>query len=109
MLTLIRSEYSDVVTLRMLAHRLGKQPDSLGRLFYNELGVTVRDCLTRVRMERAEELVRAGVKIESVALSVGYRSKKNFYRQFRRHFGTTPDEYRHRHVTATSTHSRRSC
>jgi hypothetical protein len=34
------------------------------------------------------------MKIESVANSVGYRSKKNFYRQFLRHFGSTPETFR---------------
>jgi AraC-like DNA-binding protein len=27
-------------------------------------------------------------------MSVGYRSKKDFYRQFIRRFGVTPEEYR---------------
>ncbi len=39
--------------------------------------------------------VRSGMKIEAVSLDLGYRSKKNFYRQFRRRFGMTPDAYRH--------------
>jgi transcriptional regulator GlxA family with amidase domain len=39
-------------------------------------------------------MIRAGVKIEAVALFVGYRSKKNFYRRFRRHFATTPLQFR---------------
>ena len=46
--------------------------------------------LTRVRLDHAVALVPDGVKIEAVALLVGYHSKKNFYRQFRRRFGTTP-------------------
>jgi hypothetical protein len=34
------------------------------------------------------------LKVESVAHSVGYRSKKNFYRQFQSHFGNTPESFR---------------
>jgi hypothetical protein len=41
-------------------------------------------------------LINTRVKIEAVALSVGYHSKKNFYRQFLRRFGVTPDAYRQR-------------
>ena len=96
MLTLIHTEYPGIITLRSLGRTLGRQPGYLGSLFHTERGMTVREYVTRVRMARAEKLVRAGVKIEAVALSVGYRSKKNFYRQFRRRFGTTPDRYRQR-------------
>jgi AraC-like DNA-binding protein len=45
------------------------------------------------------------VKIEAVALSVGYQSKKNFYRQFKRQFGFTPEQYR-RNVKASRPRSR---
>jgi transcriptional regulator GlxA family with amidase domain len=45
------------------------------------------------------------VKVEAVSLLVGYRSKKNFYRQFKRRFGTTP--FAHRTVTAVSEPLRR--
>ena len=94
MLTLIHTEHPGIVTLRMLGQALGRQPGYLGSVFQDELRMSVREYATRLRMQQAEELVRAGLKIEAVALTVGYRSKKNFYRQFRRHFGTTPDRFR---------------
>jgi transcriptional regulator GlxA family with amidase domain len=53
-----------------------------------------------VRLDRASALIREGVKVEAVSLLVGYRSKKNFYRQFKRRFGTTPFE--HRNTARTS-------
>lgn len=96
MLDLIQSSYAQVVTLRTLGATLERQPAHLGSMFRKELGITARECLTRVRLERATELIRSGVKIEAVSLIVGYRSKKNFYRQFKRYFATTPEEYRRR-------------
>ena len=78
-----------------MAGALNRQSAYLGQLFRREVGLTVRQWLTRVRLEHAAALVREGVKIEAVALIVGYRSKKNFYRQFRRQFDSTPLEYRH--------------
>jgi AraC-like DNA-binding protein len=47
-------------------------------------------------MQRAASLLRDGVKAEAVALLVGYRSRPNFYRQFKKHFGSTPAAYRER-------------
>jgi PAS domain S-box-containing protein len=90
MLDVIERDYANVVTLRTLSSNVGRQPAYIGRLFRQEVGSTARDYLTHVRLEHAASLIRDGVKIEAVALSVGYRSKKNFYQQFRRHFGTTP-------------------
>jgi transcriptional regulator GlxA family with amidase domain len=63
--------------------------------------MTVRQWLTRVRLDHAASLIREGIKIEAVALIVGYHSKKNFYRQFRRRFATTPSAYG-RHLTLTT-------
>jgi two-component system response regulator YesN len=94
MLDLIELRYADVITLRTLGETLERQPAHLGSLFRRELGITARECLTRVRLARATELILNGVKIEAVAMIVGYRSKKNFYRQFKRHFATTPEAYR---------------
>ncbi len=94
MLDVIDHEYADVVTLRTLSSLVGRQPAYLGRLFRQEVGATAHDYLTRVRLDHAATLIRDGMKIEAVALSVGYRSKKNFYQQFRKRFGTTPVLYR---------------
>jgi two-component system response regulator YesN len=96
MIDLIQKAYAERVTLQTLGLALGRQAAYLGRLFHKEVGMTVRECVTRVRLEHAAVLILAGGKIEAVALGVGYQSKKNFYRQFRRHFETTPEVYRRR-------------
>jgi len=93
MLDLIEASYSEPVTLDFLAAALNRQPTYLGAVFRREVGVPMRQWLTRVRLEHATALIREGVKIEAVAMLVGYRSKKNFYRQFRRRFCSTPLAY----------------
>jgi len=89
----IEQSYSQPVTLRVLAKALDRQASYLGALFRHETGLSVRQCLTRVRLDRASVLIREGVRIEAVAQLVGYRSKKNFYRQFKRRFAMTPFAY----------------
>jgi PAS domain S-box-containing protein len=93
-LDLIDRQYADVVTLRTLSTSVGRQPAYLGRLFRQEVGSSFHDYLTLIRMKHAAKLIQDGVKVEAVALCVGYRSKKNFYQQFRKHYGTTPVPYR---------------
>ena len=94
MLEEIERDYAQPITLRTISATIGRQPAYLGRVFQHEVGSSVRNYLTRVRLEHAAALVRDGVKIEAVALSVGYRSKKNFYQRFKGYYGTTPVQYR---------------
>jgi len=98
MLEEIRYKYTQRLTLTTLATTLRRQSAYLGRLFREEIGVTVHEYITRARMMFGASQVRSGVKIEAVALDLGYRSKKNFYRQFKRRFGMTPEAYRTYHA-----------
>jgi two-component system response regulator YesN len=93
MLDVIETSYADRITLHTLSSTLNRQSAYLGHLFRKEVGMSVRQWVTRVRLERAAQLIREGAKIEAVALKVGYRSKKNFYRQFKRQFATTPSQF----------------
>ena len=93
MLDVIETSYADRITLHTLSAALNRQSAYLGHLFRKEIGMTVRQCVTQIRLQRAASLIREGVKIEAVALAVGYRSKKNFYRQFKRQFALTPSQY----------------
>jgi AraC-like DNA-binding protein len=95
MLDEIHQHYNQHITLSVLAKALRRQSAYAGRLFRAEIGLTVHEYVTRARMVFGASQVRAGVKIEAVSLDLGYRSKKNFYRQFRRRFGMTPEAYRH--------------
>ena len=93
MLDVIETSYAERITLHTLSAALNRQSAYLGHLFRKEVGMTVRQCVTQVRLRRAASLIQQGVKIEAVALTVGYRSKKNFYRQFKRQFAITPSQY----------------
>jgi PAS domain S-box-containing protein len=97
MLDQIHQNYRQRLTLGTLAKTLERQSAYLGRLFHDAMGVTVHEYITRARMMFGAAQVRSGVKVEAVALDLGYRSKKNFYRQFKRRFGMTPEAYRQRH------------
>jgi AraC-like DNA-binding protein len=105
MLTQIQQNYTQRLTLTTLARTLGRQSAYLGQQFRDEIGLTVHEYITRARIAYGSAQVRSGVKIEAVALDLGYRSKKNFYRQFKRRFGMTPEAYRHEHLGSPRGHS----
>jgi AraC-like DNA-binding protein len=91
---IIEERYAEPLTLDVLAMAVGRSKRHLGAVFQQEFGLSVHQYLTRVRLNRAVALIRAGEKIEAVSLLVGYRSKKNFYRNFHAHIGVTPVAYR---------------
>ena len=107
MLDVIHQDYAHRVTLGTLARKLQRQSSYVGRLFLCEVGITVHEYITRARMIFAATQVRSGIKIEAIALESGYRSKKNFYRQFKRRFGLTPEGYRSAHHGLGSAHRKR--
>jgi AraC-like DNA-binding protein len=82
------------VSLAQLARVAGCGRDRLARAFRRETGTTVQAHLRRLRLARAAREVGEGDKIEAVMLAVGYRGKRNFYRQFKARFGMTPGRYR---------------
>ena len=99
----VRLQYSQPLTVRAVATAVKRSAPALRRMFRTDMGMSVRDYVVHVRLDRAAELIVQGVKIDAVAACVGYRSKKNLYRHFRRAFGSTPGEYRRRHLTVEKT------
>lgn len=91
---IIDERYAEPLTLDVLAVAVGRLKRHLASIFRREVGLSVHGYLIRVRLNRALALIRAGEKIEAVSLLVGYRSKKNFYRNFNAHIGVTPIAYR---------------
>src|SRR5439155_19738592 len=76
---MIRHEYQQTWTLSALARRFHTTPSQLTRQFRCEFGQSISEYQRVVRLIDALERVRHE-KAESVALQVGYKSKKNFYR-----------------------------
>ena len=63
------------------------------KAFHVEFGRSPREYHTALRLLKAIEDIGVG-KVEGVALGVGYKSKKNFYRMFRSLTGLTPTGFR---------------
>jgi AraC-like DNA-binding protein len=65
------------------------------RMFARAFGETPHDFLTRLRIDRAKELLaRDHCPVTEVCLSVGYESLGSFSTRFRSMVGYSPSEYR---------------
>ena len=70
-------------------------PGYLSRLLKLETGFSFVDYLTRVRINKAVQMMNdPAVKVYEVAEAVGYQSQHYFSRAFKRVFGRPPMEYR---------------
>ena len=92
---IVDDEYGSDLSLDEIARRVASSRRQLQRA-YAEIGdTTFRDHLTRVRMEKAAELLSArGLTVREVAHRVGYRQPAQFAKAFRRQLGVAPSDYR---------------
>jgi len=67
----------------------------LSTYFKENTGETVLDYLTKVRIEKAKELLNnRGISINDISTAVGYIDVSTFHRRFKKNCGITPGEYR---------------
>jgi AraC family transcriptional regulator, regulatory protein of adaptative response / methylphosphotriester-DNA alkyltransferase methyltransferase len=92
---IVETEYAGDLSLDEIARRIASSRRQLQRA-YAEIGrTTFRDHVTRVRMERAAELLATRrLTVRDVAFRVGYRQPAQFAKAFRRHHGLSPSDYR---------------
>jgi AraC-like DNA-binding protein/ligand-binding sensor protein len=65
------------------------------KTFKKATGITFTDYLSRVRVEKAKEmLVNPNARVSEVAFEVGFQSLTHFNRTFRRLLGQSPSDYR---------------
>jgi AraC-like DNA-binding protein len=94
---IIRFEYGDELTLEGVARRLYASPRQLQRAFSEAAQSGFRAFLTRVRMERARELLcESPYRVCEVAGAVGYQEPAQFAKAFRRVYGVSPSALRRR-------------
>jgi AraC family transcriptional regulator, regulatory protein of adaptative response / methylphosphotriester-DNA alkyltransferase methyltransferase len=100
--SIIEVEYGSDLSLDEIARRVASSRRQLQRA-YAEIGrTTFREHLTRVRMDRAAELLSTGrLTVREVAQRVGYRQPAQFAKAFRRHQGLAPSDFRTGGVAGT--------
>src|SRR3982074_504634 len=92
---IVEAEYGSDLGLDDVARRVASSRRQLQRA-YAEIGqTTFREHLTKIRMERAAELLATRrLTVREVAQRVGYRQPAQFAKAFRRHQGPAPSRLR---------------
>ena len=93
----IDTHFAEPLDLATVAEVAGVSKYHFQRLFLATYGVTPTAHLTRRRLERAQDLLRAtGLSVTEVCHAVGFTSLGTFSRRFREVVGVSPTEFQQR-------------
>lgn len=95
MLQTMEKQYMKDITIEHIADKNHFNADYLSRLFKKETGDNFLNTLTRIRMQKAVELLaNPHLEIYKIAEQVGIRDARYFGQVFKKRYGLTPNEFR---------------
>lgn len=91
---ILKENLAESLSLEEIGRRVGCSHFHLSRIFSQEMGKSIFQCLRELRLERAAELLRMKKwSVTQVALEVGYSSASHFSTAFHDAFGCCPGLY----------------
>ena len=95
---LIRERFKDDPAQEEIARAVGLSTSHFSRQFHRRTGLRYNEYVNEVRLqETCRALRETDHPITQIAFDAGFRSISQFNRQFKRHHGTSPRDYRRRH------------
>ncbi|WP_151736412.1 AraC family transcriptional regulator ['Paenibacillus yunnanensis' Narsing Rao et al. 2020] len=84
------------ISIDHMAATLGYHRAHLSKAFKQRTGMSPKQFLLHIRMDKAKELLHGSWTIDSIASSVGFNDALYFSKQFRKYTGLSPSGYRSR-------------
>lgn len=95
MIAFMNKHLEDPVSIQEIAEHAGIGSSLASQLFKQEMGDTIHGYFTKLRMERAcELLLDTNYRISEIATMVGYQHENSFIRVYRKYKEITPGKYR---------------
>lgn len=92
----IEKHLHEVISMKQVAEHLHLNASYFSVLFKEQTGVTFSDYLTRLRLQKAKELLTTTkMPIWEIAEKVGYSTDKYFIKVFKDNEGVSPRHYRY--------------
>lgn len=90
----VNEHYAEDITLDTLSGKLYLTRNYLSHIFKQATGENYNSYLTRVRMEKAKQLIASGrYRLYEISEMVGYKNNAYFSQLFKKHTGSTPSEF----------------
>lgn len=94
----IQEHLQEKLSVKEIAERAGLSSDYFAKLFYKEMGVTVKDYVAEAKISTAANmLMYSDYTYLDIALALGFSSQSAFISVFKKYRGMTPKEYRNLH------------
>lgn len=91
----MEDNYGEQISLPDIARAAGLNASYLSRLFKKETGESITGHLTRLRIERAKELLKDdSLRLRDIAEAVGFNDVSYFSNTFKKTAGISPTEFR---------------
>ena len=92
---MLREEEHPRLTLAELSRSIGRHPVQISRQFHRYFGCTISEYMRRVRIAKAQSLLRCrDLGVAEIALACGFSDQSHFTTAFRRLTGVPPHRYR---------------
>lgn len=91
----IEKHYTESITLEDIANQVGLTPQYFSTYFKEEMDCTLIDYITKLRIEKAKEIIRnSQMSVQEICFIVGYHDPNYFSRIFKKYVGLTPSKYK---------------
>ena len=85
------------ITLEEVSSLVGYSPAYFSRIFKDEMGLTFKEALNSIRIEKSKTLLLSGnASIAEICSMVGFNDQSYYCKVFKKNSGVTPDKFRKR-------------
>jgi AraC family transcriptional regulator len=92
----LQAHLSEKIPLQELARLALLSPFHFQRLFKKTVGLTPKEFLLRLRVEKIKLLMKEGTSLSKIAAETGFTDQSHLIRTFKKLTGTTPREFHNR-------------
>jgi AraC-like DNA-binding protein len=97
--TLITRSFREPLSTSLIARKLHRNPDYLGRIYRQTYGCNPTEGIHRARMKHAKNLLLlTAMNVDEIAVACGYEDSDYFRKVFRRFFDMQPRRFRMLHA-----------
>ncbi|MEH6995117.1 helix-turn-helix domain-containing protein [Neobacillus drentensis] len=98
----VQTHFGEKISLTEVAEHLHLNSSYFSRMFKKETGEGFIEYVTRVKMEKALELLDQSIKtVEQIAYELGFESKSYFLKTFKRFYGLSPKSLKYKNRIST--------